>query len=111
MTSTKDEEYPRVLIENNRIIILYESGERTVWGIEADTEKAEAIALEIETGLRAIKYVKINLIDFIENMADTLVCGNTPEKMLHWIIDDAFGDIYRRLPEITKSLTHNIGNK
>ena len=104
MTSTKDDEYPRVLIENSRIIILYESGERTVWGIEADTEKAEAIALEI-------KYVKINLIDFIENMADTLVCSNTPEKMLPWIINDAFGDIYRRLPEITKSLSHNIGNK
>ena len=111
MTSNKKYEYPKVVIEENNIIIVYESGNRTIWGTEADPKKAEAIAVEIETGLSSIKYVKVKLIDFIENMADTLVSINTPETMLNWIIDDAFGDIYRKLPEITKRLTYKMGNK
>ena len=111
MTSTKCKEYPQVIIQNSEIIILYESGDRVVWGKETDQRKAEEIAHEIRAGLQAIKYVKARLMDFIESIADTLVHRNTPETMIGWIMDDAFGDIYRRLPEITKRITHNIGNR
>jgi hypothetical protein len=96
--------HPRVVVDDGVIVVINENGERIVWDYEDDRATAEDIATEIEVGLQAISYVRSHLLDFLNLLTDQLLDFDVPIEMIERAIDDAYCDIYRRLPQITKQL-------
>ena len=96
--------YPRVVVDDGAIVIIYEDDERTVWGYETDRAKAEQIAEEISMGLRSILYVRSRIVESLGKISDELLDLQVPVEMLEGAIDDAYCDVYRTLPRITKQL-------
>ena len=101
------DDFPKVIVKDGNIIILYNKNKKILWGREPNFLKATQISNEIEIGLRSINYAKIRFIKVIEEIADYLIQKQIPEEMLDWIIDDALGDTYRRLPDICRKITYN----
>ena len=73
----KDDEFPKVIVQNGNIIIIYNRNKKILWGIETNLEKATIISKEIEMGLRSINYAKFKLIKVIEEIADYLLEKNS----------------------------------
>lgn len=96
--------HPKVVVDDGAIVIINEKGERVIWDYEDDRAIAEDIATEIEVGLRSISYVRSHLLDFLNHVTDKLLAFDVPVEMIERAIDDAYCDIYRRLPQITKGL-------
>ncbi len=96
--------HPRVVVDEGAIVVIRENGDRIIWDYEDDRAVAEDIATEIEVGLRSISYVRSRLLDFLNNVTDQLLAFDVPVEMIERAIDDAYCDIYRRLPQITKQL-------
>jgi len=105
------DDFPKVIVHEGKIIILYNKDKKILWGRETNLEKAAIISKEIEIGLRSIDYAKFRLLKVIEEIADYLLVKQIPEEMLDAIIGDAFGDTYRMLPEICRKITYNIKNR
>jgi len=97
--------YPKVALDGDAIVIIYENEEREVWDYEANRAVAETIAEDIEVGLKSIHYVRSLLLEFLDDVADELLALNVPVDVLEDAIEDAFSDVYRKLPEITKGFT------
>lgn len=97
--------YPRVVVNDGAIVIIYENEEREVWDYEANRAVAETVAEDIEVGLRSIYYVRSLLLEFLDDVADELLALNVPMYLLEDAIEDAFTDVYRKLPEITKGFS------
>ena len=93
--------YPRVVVDDGAIVIIYENEEREVLDYEAN----RAVAEDIEVGLRSIYYVRSLLLEFLDDVADELLALNVPMYVLEDAIEDAFTDVYRKLPEITKGFS------
>ena len=107
----KDDEFPKVIVQNGNIIIIYNRNKKILWGIETNLEKATIISKEIEMGLRSINYAKFKLIKVIEEIADYLLEKKIPEEMLDEIIGEAIGDTFRMLPNICRKIAYNIKNR
>lgn len=97
--------YPKVTLDGDAIVIIYENEEREVWDYEANRAVAETIAEDIEVGLKSIHYVRSLLLEFLDDVADELLALNVPVDVLEDAIEDAFSDVYRKLPEITKGFS------
>ena len=66
-------EYPRVSIKDETFLILFEDGKTMVWGVEEDPAKRELVILDIQEGLRAIKFLSDSLKEFVETSFAVLV--------------------------------------
>jgi len=93
-------QYPRVVVDEDVIVIINEGGERVVWGYEPDEAVADRVAREIEVELRSIAYTKTRIIEFLEELADEFIGMDLPVGALEGVIDEAFSDIYRNLHSI-----------
>lgn len=96
--------YPRVVVDENAVIIINERDERVVWGYEPDGVIADQVAREIEVELRSIAYARTRIIEFLEELAEELTGMDMPVGAFEGVIDEAFGDIYRNLHSIRERL-------
>jgi len=60
--------YPRVSIKDETILIIFENGKTLFWGIEEDPDNREKVILDIQEGLRAIKYLSDSLEEFVKSL-------------------------------------------
>lgn len=96
--------YPRVVVDENAIVIINERDERVVWGYEPDGVVANQVAREIEVELRSIAYARTRIIEFLEELAEELTGMDMPVGAFEGVIDEAFGDVYRNLHSIRERL-------
>ena len=90
-------QYPRVVVDEDAIVIVNEGDERIVWGYEPDRAVADRVAREIEVELRSIAYARTRIIEFLEDLAEEFVCMDLPVGVFEGVIDEAFGDVYRNI--------------
>lgn len=93
-------QYPRVVVDEDAIVIVNEGDERVVWGYEPDEAVAHRIAREIEVELRSIAYARTRIIEFLEELTDEFTGMALPVRAFEGVIDEAFGDVYRNLHSI-----------
>ncbi len=92
--------YPRVIVDENAIVIINEGDERVVWGYEPDRVVADQVAREIEIELRSIAYARTRIIEFLEELTDEFTGMDLPVGAFEGVLDEAFGDVYRNLHSI-----------
>jgi hypothetical protein len=97
-------QYPRVVVDEDAIVIINEGDERVVWGHEPDKAVAERVAREIEVELRSIAYARTRIIEFLEELAEEFIGIDLPVGAFEGVIDEAFGDVYRKLHSIRERL-------
>jgi hypothetical protein len=97
-------QYPRVVVDEDAIVIINEEDERVVWGYEPDKAVAERVAREIEVELRSIAYARTRIIEFLEELAEEFIGMDLPVGAFEGVIDEAFGDVYRKLHSIRERL-------
>jgi hypothetical protein len=93
--------YPRVVVDEDAIVVINDDDERIVWDYEPDGAVARQIASEIEVRLKSISYIRSRLIESLTDIADELLEMNLPVEMLEGVVDDALFDVYRKIPSIT----------
>jgi len=71
-------DYPRVLIRDTAIIIVDENMHETVWDYEEDEEEAKIIARDLESGLRAICYVRKQVTRLMNDITEDLIFMDVP---------------------------------
>ncbi len=91
--------YPKVVVENDAIVIIYENDGREVWSYESDGAATRRIARELELELKSISYIKSRLREFMREVADELLSMGLPTGVLENTFDEAFSDIYRNFPK------------
>ena len=97
-------QYPRVVVDEDAIVIINEGNERVVWGYELDKVVADRVAREIEVELRSIAYARTRIIEFLEDLANEFTDIDLPVGVFGGVIDEAFGDVYRNLHSIRERL-------
>ena len=65
-------DYPRVVVQDETIMILYEDGKTMFWGVEEDPTKRELVMLDIQKGLKAIRFLSDSLKEFVEILFEVL---------------------------------------
>ena len=65
--------FPRVTLRDETILILFEDGKTMVWGVEEDPAKRELVIMDIQEGLRAIKFLSDSLKEYVETLFAVLV--------------------------------------
>lgn len=91
--------YPKVVVENNAIVIIHENDSREVWSYEPDGAAARRIARELELELKSMSYIKSHLIESMGEVADELLSMGLSTDVLQNIFEEAFSDIYRNFPK------------
>jgi hypothetical protein len=97
-------QYPRVVVDEDAIVIINERDERVVWGYEPDEVVADRVAREMEVELRSIAYTRTRIIEFLEELAEEFIGMDLPVGVFEGVIDEAFGDVYRNLHSIRDRL-------
>ena len=88
MNVNKLPDYPRVLTNDQHVIIEYEDGTKELWAEYASGEEASVIAEKLDTSLRVIKYVSSNLEDNVSDIRVFLESMGINDN----IIDDAVAE-------------------
>lgn len=96
--------YPRVVVDEDAIVIINKGDEKVVWGYEPDRAVANRIAHDIEVELRSIAYARTRIIEFLEELAEEFIGMDLPALAFEGVIDEAFGDVYRNLHSIRERL-------
>lgn len=97
-------QYPRVVVDEDAIVIINEGDEKVVWGYEPDEAVAQRIAHEIEVELRSIAYARTRIIELLGELAKEFTCMDLPVGAFERVIGEAFGDVYRNLHSIRERL-------
>jgi len=96
--------YPKVTVRDQAIVILYEDGSEDVWGYEANDEIAEAVAKDIELGLKCIEYTFYEVgTRFNQVMDDMIEFGLNPDY-----VQDIIYEGYSRIGKCLRSLGSSI---
>lgn len=66
-------DFPRVTLRDETILILFEDGKTMVWGVEEDPAKRKLVIMDIQEGLRAIKFLSDSLKEYVETLFAVLV--------------------------------------
>jgi hypothetical protein len=83
-------EYPKVVLDGSAVVIHYENGEREVWGYEPNRKIATAVALDIETGLKSINYVSLELMKSLSELAEQLRTLEIPEQYVNEYVYEGY---------------------
>ena len=71
-------EYPKTVIQNGCIFVVFEDQSTILWGME-DSDQIKIIAAEIEDGLRAIQFLTDRISQTIKESSDMLECRGFSE--------------------------------
>jgi hypothetical protein len=85
-------EFPKVEIDDKKIVILYENGTKQEWGIEEDLDPVD-VANEINNGLRAIKFLQRSIDNIIDACNLILSEIGFSEEIRDEYLNEAFRNI------------------
>jgi len=100
-------DYPKVETQETRLYILEEDGRRMQWGEEYDPDGSVARGMELE--LKAIRYVRNELVDFISGLTENLVNLDIPLEGISDIIYEGYLDLLKCFKRLDDS--HNMRRK
>ena len=96
---------PTVIATDKIVMIQFGNGSEILWGKEETTEEAIRIAKELEIELKAVKYVKWHVHNFIKDMKKYLNSLGIEEGLLNSILVD--GHAFAR-KELNKNTLDSI---
>ena len=101
--------FPRTELRGDDIVIIWEDMSEQVWDNESDRTIATQVAEEIQLELRAIKYVKQNLIESLSDIVTDLKMYNVKEEDLGDIVYEGYQSIRKLFIELdgSKDITEN----
>ena len=91
---------PRVVVRDLAVIIIEENGDELLWGYESTFFKAEETAKEIETGLKAIQYIKNQLLDAIEDIKADLLNLDIPEEHINQYLYEGYESLRIKMVDL-----------
>lgn len=96
-------DYPKVDIQGDRIVIVEEDGAEYLWGREEEGLISVDIVKDIELNLRAVRYVKLCLLDSINKIMFELMDEKIPIEYMDKIIYDGYKKINNYFMELNKN--------
>ena len=93
-------EYPKVVLDGSAVVIHYENGEQEVWGYEPNVKIATEVASDIETGLKSINYVSLELIKSLSEVAEQLKTLGIPEDYINEYIYEGYCKLSKWFQEL-----------
>jgi len=100
-------DYPKVETQETRLYILEEDGRRMQWGEEYDPDGSVARRMELE--LKAIRYVRNELADFVSGLTENLVNLDIPLEGISDIIYEGYLDLLKWFKRLDDS--HHMRRK
>ncbi|MGD2142079.1 MAG: hypothetical protein PVH79_01210 [Candidatus Bathyarchaeota archaeon] len=94
-------EFPIALVRGTEVYIVNEDGQESLWGHEIDVDSAYEVAEEIQMELRAIKYVKNRLSEFLDRIAEELLVFGIPLEHLDKVIYEGCFKVQKMLLELS----------
>ncbi len=98
-------------MEGCLVILIDEGGKRSVWGREADPMAAQAVAEEIEQGLKSIRHARSRLVEALETTIRELGEADVPKGLLVESVCEAYWSIQMKLPGIVELLLEADNNR
>ena len=92
--------FPRTELRGDDIVIIWDDMSEQVWDNESDKTIAAEVAKEIQLGLKAIKYVKLHLIDSLSDIVADLKEFNVKEEDIGDIIYEGYQSIRNMFIEL-----------
>lgn len=86
-------DYPKVETQDSKLYILEEDGQRMLWGDEYDPDGKVAQQMELE--LKAIRYVRNELADFVTGLTENLFNVDIPLEGIPDIIYEGYLDLLK----------------
>lgn len=88
-------QYPIVRAEGTAIVIVEEDQHEWIWGYEATAVEASDAVKEIETGLRAIRFIKLSLLNCMNEIVEELIHFDIPPEYVGQYMFEAYRGILR----------------
>jgi hypothetical protein len=93
---------PKVITRDTCVYVCFEDGSEMFWGDEDSIVDAIVIARELELELRAVKYLKTMIKDFVEDMMAYLYSVDASEDLIVSIIKDGHNFAFNELDNYSK---------
>ena len=94
---------PKVVARGKELYIVYEDGSEEFWGLEAE-DHIEEIANQMEMELRAVKWVKSEILRFLGGLTEIMKFINFPTNQIPIILFEG----YRSILFIFKTIDESI---
>jgi hypothetical protein len=95
-------EYPKTVIQNGSIFVVFEDQSTILWGME-DSDQIKIIAAEIEDGLRAIQFLTDRISQTIKESSDMLECRGFSESQIKEYLNDSISSIISKKAQMRKN--------
>ena len=94
---------PKVVVRGKGLYILYEDGSEEFWGLEIESD-IEEIAAKMEMELRAVKWVKNEIVRVIGDLTEIMMYTDVPEQEIPYIIFDGYRSLLFCFKKINESI-------
>lgn len=99
--------FPRTELRGDEVVIIWDDMSEQVWDNESDKGMAAEVAEEIQLELRAIKYVKLHLIDSLSNVVADLKEFNVKEEDIGDIVYEGYQSIRNMFINLDNASNNN----
>lgn len=99
--------FPRTELRGDDVVIIWDDMSEQVWDNESDKIMAAEVAEEIQLGLRAIKYVKLHLINSLSDVVADLKEFNVKEEDIGDIVYEGYQSIRNMFIELDNTSNKN----